>query len=140
MTAHRRLDLGRVLDAGPPLRAEVHHWAKPNPGRPLAPIESPAREAGSGAGNSGAVASKEEVKALSNELVGVIRDLVRANPLFREQTQFFNARVDLGDPFKLADFAAALTTAEPLELQRVLEARCPAERLRISLKLVRAKG
>jgi len=57
------------------------------------------------------------VKALSNEVVSVIRDLVKANPLFREQTQYFTSRVDLGDPFKLADFAASLTTAEGFELQ-----------------------
>lgn len=59
------------------------------------------------------------VKALSNEVVGVIRDLVRMNPLFREQTQYFTARVDMGDPFKLADFAASLTTADGPELQEV---------------------
>ena len=63
------------------------------------------------------------VKALSNEVVSVIRDLVKANPLFREQTQYFTARVDLGDPFKLADFAASLTTAEGPELQVRCEPR-----------------
>ena len=69
------------------------------------------------------------IQALSNEIVAVIRDLVRMNPLFREHTQYFTSRVDMSDPYKLADFAASLTTAEGPELQAVLEERHAKERL-----------
>lgn len=46
------------------------------------------------------------------------------------------ARVDLNDPFKLADFASAITAAEGAELQKVLEAVNPEERLALSLELL----
>lgn len=50
--------------------------------------------AGGGSGGGGAVGEKLDlIKALSNEVVSVIRDLVRTNPLFREQTQYFSSRV-----------------------------------------------
>jgi hypothetical protein len=102
----------------------VRHWDPPQlPGM-------------SGLGADKAGERMDLVKALSNEVVGVIRDLVRMNPLFREQTQYFTSRVDMGNPYKLADFAAALTTASGPELQAVLEEQDAAERLRKALDLI----
>lgn len=43
------------------------------------------------------------------------------NPMFREHSQYYTSRVDMSNPYKLADFAASLTTAGGDELQQVLE-------------------
>ena len=58
------------------------------------------------------------------------------NPLSQELLQQYISRIDLGDPFKLADFAAAMTTADGEDLQRVLEAADPIERLTVTLELL----
>ena len=117
LTLHRRISFLEMLEQGPPMVAAVEHWAR---GEPLdtADINHPV------------------LQALSNEIVAVIRDLVRMNPLFREHTQYFTSRVDMSDPYKLADFAASLTTAEGPELQAVLEERNAKERLHKALELV----
>ena len=41
------------------------------------------------------------MRALSNEIVAAIRELVQLNPLYREHMQYFTQRVDIADPFKL---------------------------------------
>jgi len=76
------------------------------------------------------------VRALSNEIVAAIRELVQLNPLYREHMQYFTQRVDIADPFKLADFAASLATAPGEDLQAALEERDVVARLRRSLELV----
>ena len=44
--------------------------------------------------------------------------------------------MDFSDPLKLADFAASITSAEGTDLQRVLSATDPEERLSITLELL----
>jgi ATP-dependent Lon protease len=44
--------------------------------------------------------------------------------------------MDFSDPMKLADFAASITSAEGADLQRVLSATDPEERLSITLELL----
>merc|ERR1711968_307914 len=72
----------------------------------------------------------------SNEIVAAIRELVQLNPLYREHMQYFTQRVDIADPFKLADFAASLATAKGPDLQVALEERDVVKRLRLALDLV----
>ena len=86
----------------------------------------------------------EETKALTQEIIKTIRDIIALNPLYRESIQqmlhqgqvranyivdiriyifiFFleNQRV-VDNPVYLADLGAALTAAEPGDLQQVLE-------------------
>ena len=52
---------------------------------------------------------------------------------------FGATQVDIGDPFKLADFAASLATAQGDELQAALEERAVVRRLRTALHLVSAE-
>ena len=80
--------------------------------------------------------SADMVQALSSEIVAVIRELVQLNPLYREHMQYFTQRVDVKDPFKLADFAASLATANGIELQNILEEKDVEIRLRSALELV----
>jgi len=49
--------------------------------------------------------------------VSTVRELVKVNPLFKEHFNFYTQKIDIVDPFKLADFAATLSTAEGPELQ-----------------------
>ncbi len=64
----------------------------------------------------------EEVKAYSINIISVIKDLLKLNPLFKEELQIFLGHSDFTEPGKLADFAVALTTATREELQEILEA------------------
>lgn len=64
----------------------------------------------------------DELKAYSINIVSVIKDLLKLNPLFKEELQIFLGHSDFTEPGKLADFAVALTTATREELQEILEA------------------
>lgn len=65
--------------------------------------------------------SSEELKAYSINIISVIKELLKLNPLFKEELQVFLGHSDFTEPGKLADFAVALTTATRDELQDVLE-------------------
>jgi len=64
----------------------------------------------------------DEVKAYSLNIISVIKEILKLNPLFKEELQIFLGHSDFTEPGKLADFAVALTTATREELQEVLEA------------------
>lgn len=63
----------------------------------------------------------KELKAYSISIVSAIKELLKLNPLFKEELQIFLAHSDFTEPGKLADFAVALTTASRDEMQDVLE-------------------
>jgi ATP-dependent Lon protease len=62
------------------------------------------------------------VKAYSISIISTIKELLKLNPLFKEELQIFLGHSDFTEPGKLADFACALTTASREELQEVLAA------------------
>ena len=61
------------------------------------------------------------IKAYSISIITTIKELLKLNPLFKEELQIFLGHSDFTEPGKLADFAVALTTATREELQGVLE-------------------
>lgn len=63
----------------------------------------------------------KELKAYSISIISTIKELLKLNPLFKEELQIFLSHSDFTEPGKLADFAVALTTASREELQEVLE-------------------
>lgn len=63
----------------------------------------------------------DELKAYAMSIIATIKDMLKLNPLFKEELQIFLGHSDFTEPGKLADFAAALTTASREELQEVLE-------------------
>lgn len=70
------------------------------------------------------VVTKEQskiVKAYSISIITTIKELLKLNPLFKEELQIFLGHSDFTEPGKLADFAVALTTAGRSELQDILE-------------------
>lgn len=65
----------------------------------------------------------EEIKALTQEVIKTIRDIITMNPLYRESLQQMlhqNQRV-VDNPVYLCDLGASLSAAEPNELQAILE-------------------
>jgi ATP-dependent Lon protease len=54
-------------------------------------------------------------------IIATLKELVQINPLYSEEIKLFLNRSSMDDPGRLADFAANLTSADGLELQRILE-------------------
>lgn len=63
----------------------------------------------------------KELKAYAISIISTIKELLKLNPLFKEELQIFLSHSDFTEPGRLADFAVALTTASRQELQEVLE-------------------
>ncbi len=68
------------------------------------------------------IIESKALKAYSISIITTIKELLKLNPLFKEELQVFLGHSDFTEPGKLADFAVALTTAGREELQGVLEA------------------
>ncbi len=63
----------------------------------------------------------EEMKAYSMAIVSAVKELIKSNSLFQEELRLFLNRFTVEDPGKLADFVASMTSAEPSEIQEILE-------------------
>ena len=63
---------------------------------------------------------KDIVTAYTNNLVTTIKELLNLSPLFKEELQIVLSHSDFAQPWKLCDFAVALTTASRDEMQEVL--------------------
>ncbi len=83
------------------------------------------------------VVSSSRLKASSISIITTIKELLKLNPLFKEELQIFLSHSDFTEPSKLADFAVALTTAAREELQDVLETFNIEERIDKTLILLR---
>ncbi|KAL0271494.1 UNVERIFIED_CONTAM: hypothetical protein PYX00_008574 [Menopon gallinae] len=81
----------------------------------------------------------EEVKALTQEVIKTIRDIISMNPLYRESLQqmLHQGQRVVDNPVYLSDLGAALTGAEAPELQAVLEETDIPKRLMLSLSLLK---
>ncbi|KAF3165747.1 ATP-dependent Lon protease pim1 [Orbilia oligospora] len=81
------------------------------------------------------------IKAVTSEIVSVFKDIANMNPLFRDQISTFQMSHSAGnvieEPAKLADFAAAVASAEVKELQEVLETLDVEDRLHKSLVVLK---
>ncbi|TBU45715.1 ATP-dependent protease La [Dichomitus squalens] len=81
------------------------------------------------------------IRAFMSEIVSVFKDIAQLNPLFRDQIANFSinqvASNVFDEPDKLADFAAAVSTGEPNELQDVLESLVVDDRLRKALLVLK---
>jgi Lon-like ATP-dependent protease len=116
LMAHRRVlakDLVNIRT--PPLVLRVQHLTQPT-------LEA---------------ATSDEVKATSNEILATLRDIIKTNPLFQQHVSYFARRIDVTNPYTLADFAASLTTADAKELQDILETLDLESRLRKALLLLK---
>lgn len=64
--------------------------------------------------------STDEMKAYSMAILASVKELLAANPLFQEEFKLFLNRFSIEDPGKLADFVAAMTSADSKDVQDVL--------------------
>lgn len=78
-----------------------------------------------------------ELKAYAISIISTIKELLKLNPLFKEELQIFLGHSDFTEPGKLADFAVALTTASREELQEVLETFNMERRIEKALVLLK---
>lgn len=83
------------------------------------------------------IPATEELKAYSISIISTIKELLKLNPLFKEELQIFLGHSDFTEPGKLADFAVALTTASREELQAVLETYDVQKRIDKALMLLK---
>jgi ATP-dependent Lon protease len=76
------------------------------------------------------MSDNQDMKAYSLSVVRSIKELILLNPLYKEELSIFMQHSNMQDPGRLCDFAAALTTAKPADLQDVLETFRIRERLK----------
>lgn len=81
------------------------------------------------------------IRAVTNEIVNVFKEVANMNSLFRDQISTFSISQSSGnvtaEPAKLADFAAAVSAGEPAELQEVLSSLNVEERMQKSLVVLK---
>ena len=81
------------------------------------------------------------IRAVTNEIVNVFKEVAQMNSLFRDQISTFSMSQSAGhvtaEPAKLADFAAAVSAGEPAELQEVLSSLNVEERLQKALVVLK---
>lgn len=63
----------------------------------------------------------DEVRAYAIALINAIKELLPLNPLYTEELKQYLSRFSPNEPSLLTDFAAAITTAKPEDLQDILE-------------------
>jgi Lon-like ATP-dependent protease len=77
------------------------------------------------------------IRAVTNEIVNVFKEVATMNNLFRDQISTFSMSQSTGnvtsEPAKLADFAAAVSSGEQTELQEVLACMNVEERMQKAL-------
>lgn len=81
------------------------------------------------------------IRAVTNEIVNVFKEVASMNSLFRDQISTFSISQSAGnvmsEPAKLADFAAAVSAGEPSELQEVLESLNVEDRMHKALLVLK---
>ncbi len=78
-----------------------------------------------------------ESKAYSMAIISLVKDLIKSNSLFQEELKLFLNRFTAEDTGKLSDFVAAMTSAEPHELQDILETFDVKKRVEKVLQLLK---
>lgn len=81
-------------------------------------------------------AEEEQLRAYAMSLINGIKELMSLNPLYSEELKQYLNHFNPNEPSPLADFAAAITSAEPGDLQGVLETFPLLERMEKVLLLV----
>jgi len=79
----------------------------------------------------------EELKAYSVSIITCIKELIKLNPLFKDELNLFLTRANLNEPGRLADFSAVMTTAGGNELQEILETVSVRQRIEKALILLK---
>ncbi len=81
--------------------------------------------------------SSDEIKAYAIAVINSIKELLPLNPLYSEELRNYLNRFSPNEPGPLADFAAAITSADGAELQKVLETVPLLKRMERVLPLIK---
>ena len=81
--------------------------------------------------------SSDEMKGYSMAIISAVKELIKSSSLFQEELKLFLNRFTAEDPGKLADFVASMTSAEPQEVQEILETFNVKERVEKVLLLLK---
>jgi ATP-dependent Lon protease len=79
----------------------------------------------------------DELRAYALAVINSLKDLVKLNPLFKEELTLLLQQGSVEEPGRLADIAAYLTSAPGAQLQEVLETFDVGKRLEKVLELLR---
>ncbi|MGR3985259.1 MAG: endopeptidase La [Gammaproteobacteria bacterium] len=93
----RRFRIARWVSKRRPFRVRTRYFPEPRP------------------------AQTTEIRAHTTAIFNIIKELLPLNPMYREELKIFLNHFDIGEPSRLADFGASLTTAAADEVQQVLE-------------------
>jgi len=77
-----------------------------------------------------------QLRAYAMSLINIIKELMTLNPLYNEELKQYLNYFNVNEPSALADFAAAITSADPEELQDILETVNLLERMEKVLLLI----
>ena len=108
-------------------RVRIRNWIKHHRPPYLAEVDYPQNPSD----------DRDEVKAYGMALINVIKELLPLNPLYSEELKNYLNRFSPNQPSPLSDFAAALTTAQPKELQAVLDTVPILQRMEKVLPMLR---
>ncbi|RDB31574.1 ATP-dependent protease La Type I [Candidatus Similichlamydia laticola] len=81
--------------------------------------------------------SANRLKAYANSILKAVKELIALSPLFKDEMRVFLEHADPNQPAALGDMIASLTTAQPEELQDLVECLLLEERLKKTLFLVK---
>ncbi len=79
---------------------------------------------------------ESQLRAYAMSIINIIKELMVLNPLYNEELKQYLNYFNPNEPSPLADFAAAITSAEPDELQDILETLPLLERMEKVLLLI----
>ncbi|HCN06788.1 MAG TPA: hypothetical protein DIT01_02570, partial [Lentisphaeria bacterium] len=79
----------------------------------------------------------DQIKAMALAIMNTMRELMKSNPIFSEEIKMFLSRNTWEKPGQLADFSVTMTSADPDELQDILETIDIEERMKKALFLLR---
>lgn len=107
-------------------RFRIREWVKRTPPY-VVRVDYPEEPAGG---------DESQLRAYAMSLINGIKELMALNPLYSEELKDYLNHFNPNEPSPLTDFAAAITAADPAELQAVLETFPLLERMEKVLLLV----
>lgn len=81
----------------------------------------------------------KELRSYATALINIIKELMHLNPLYNEELKQYLNYFDTSEPGPLADFAAAITSSKPDEMQEILETLPLIERMEKVLILLQTE-
>ncbi len=80
---------------------------------------------------------REIITAYTGSLINIIKEILTLNPLFKEELAIVLQHSEFAQPWKICDFAVALTTASREERQSILAAFDLSKRMKLALVLLK---